>query len=169
VRSVLTEHRGREVRTTGDGFLATFDGPGRAVAFAQALSAQLRELDITIRVGVHTGECDITADDVRGLAVHIAARVCDLAQPAEVLITSTVRDLIAGSNVPLSDRGLHRLKGVPGEWRLAAAGDAVEVAEPPFPTSTVAATRTDRVLERLSTRYPSLTRASLRAVRAITR
>ena len=169
VRSVLAEHRGREVRSTGDGFLATFDGPGRAVAFAQALNHQLQELAITIRVGVHTGECDVTADDIRGLAVHIASRVCDLAQPGEVLVTSTVCDLIAGSNVPLVDRGTHSLKGVPGEWRLAAAGEAVEVSEPVHPTSTVAERRSDRVIERLSARYPTLTRASVRALRAVSR
>jgi class 3 adenylate cyclase/pimeloyl-ACP methyl ester carboxylesterase len=168
VRSVLAEHRGREVRTMGDGFLATFDGPGRAVAFAQALSAQLRELDITIRVGVHTGECDVMVDDIRGLAVHIASRVCDLAPPGEVLITSTVRELIAGSNVAVLDRGTHRLKGVPGEWHLVAADDAVVPADPVLPTSTVAVRRSDRVLEKLATRYPTLARASLRAVRAIT-
>ena len=164
VRSMLAEHRGREVRTMGDGFLATFDRPGRAVAFAQALNAQLRELDITVRVGVHTGECDVTVDDIRGLAVNIASRVCDLAGPGEVLVTSTVCDLIAGSTVPLLDRGSHRLKGVPGEWALAAAGDAVPLAEPVLPTRTPAARRTDRWLEHLSTRYPTLTRA-LRAGR----
>jgi class 3 adenylate cyclase/pimeloyl-ACP methyl ester carboxylesterase len=167
VRSVLAEHRGREVRTMGDGFLATFDGPGRAVAFAQSLTAQLRELEITIRVGVHTGECDVTADDIRGLAVHIASRVCDLAGPGEVLVTSTVCDLIAGSNVPVVDRGVHRLKGVPDPWRLAAAGDAEARSDPVLPTNTVAARRSDRIIERLATRYPTLTRASLRAVRAI--
>ena len=168
VRSVLVEHRGREVRATGDGFLATFDGPGRAVGFAHALRAQLQELDLTIRVGVHTGECDVTADDIRGLAVHIASRVCDLAQPGEVLVTSTVRDLIAGSSVPLLDRGTHHLKGVPGDWRLAAAGDAVAVTDAVHPTTTPAARRSDRILERLAVRYPSMARASLRAVRAIT-
>jgi class 3 adenylate cyclase len=167
VRSVLAEHRGREVRTMGDGFLATFDGPGRAVAFAQSLTAQLRELEITIRVGVHTGECDVTADDIRGLAVHIASRVCDLAGPGEVLVTSTVCDLIAGSNVPVVDRGVHRLKGVPDPWRLAAAGDAEARSDPVLPTNTVAARLSDRIIERLATRYPTLTRASLRAVRAI--
>jgi class 3 adenylate cyclase/pimeloyl-ACP methyl ester carboxylesterase len=168
VRSLLAEHRGHEVRTMGDGFLATFDGPGRAVAFAHALNAQLQELDITIRVGVHTGECDVTADDIHGLAVHIASRVCDLAEPGEVLVTSTVCDLIAGSNVPLLDRGEHQLKGVPGEWRLAAAGDAVAIVDPVQPNTTVAANRVDRALERLASRYPTLTRASLRAVRTIT-
>jgi class 3 adenylate cyclase len=169
VRSVLVEHRGREVRTMGDGFLATFDGPGRAVAFAQALNAQLQELDITIRVGVHTGECDVTADDVRGLAVNIASRVCDLAEPGEVLVTSTVRDLIAGSNVPLLDRGTHELKGVPGRWVLAAAGGPEALVEPVLPTSTPAVRRSDRVLERLAGRYPAVVRSAVRAARAIHR
>src|SRR4030095_9574748 len=97
------DHRGREIKTLGDGFLATFDGPGRAVAFARAVGAQLRELGLEVRVGVHTGECDVTVDDVRGIAVNIASRVCSLADAGEVLVTSTVRDLITGSGVHLAD------------------------------------------------------------------
>jgi pimeloyl-ACP methyl ester carboxylesterase len=169
VRSVLTEHRGREVKTLGDGFLATFDGPGRAVAFSRVLGAELQALDVTIRVGVHTGECDVSADDIRGLAVNIAARVCTLAAPGEVLVTSTVRDLIAGSGVNLVDRGMHDLKGVPGKWSLSAAGCASHTEAPPLPTSTPTTRRSDRMLERIATRYPALTRASVRAARAMTR
>jgi class 3 adenylate cyclase len=169
VRSVLAEHQGREIKTLGDGFLATFDGPGRAVAFARALGAQLEELDIAVKVGVHTGECDVTFDDIRGLAVNIAARVCALAGPGEVLVTSTVRDLIAGSGVELTDRGAHTLKGVPGEWMLAAAGERSRVAEPVLPTSTPATRRSDRLFERIAMRYPGISRAGLRAARAVSR
>jgi class 3 adenylate cyclase len=169
VRDILSEHRGREVKTLGDGFLATFDGPGRAVAFARAVGAQMEALDIAVRVGVHTGECDVTADDIRGLAVNIAARVCALAGPGEVLVTSTVRDLIAGSLVELTDRGAHALKGVPGEWALFAAGDAAPAVGPVLPTNTPTTRRSDRMLERMASRYPGLTRAGLRTVRAISR
>jgi class 3 adenylate cyclase len=169
VRSLLAEHRGREIKTLGDGFLATFDGPGRAVAFARTLSAQLDALDIAVKVGVHSGECDVTADDVRGLAVNIASRVCSLAQPGEVLVTSTVRDLIVGSGVELVDRGAHRLKGLPGKWTLAAAGERLLPAERVLPTRTPTARRSDRVLERVAMRYPGISRVGLRAVRALTR
>jgi class 3 adenylate cyclase len=172
VRSVLAEHRGREIKTLGDGFLATFDGPGRAVAFAQALGAQLAELDIAVKVGVHTGECDVTADDIRGLAVNIASRVCGLAGAGEVLLTSTVRDLIAGSQVTLQDLGPHSLKGVPGQWTLFRAQDpssASATEGPLLATSTPTTRRSDRVLERVASRYPALSRAGLRTIRALTR
>jgi class 3 adenylate cyclase len=169
VRSLLVEHRGREIKTLGDGFLATFDGPGRAVAFARALCAQLDELDIAVKVGVHSGECDVTVDDIRGLAVNIASRVCSLAGPGEVLVTSTVRDLIVGSGVELADRGAHSLKGVPGEWTLAAVGERSQLAEPVLPTRTPAVRRSDRLLERVATRYPVMSRVGLRAARAVAR
>ena len=169
VRGILTEHRGREVKTLGDGFLATFDGPGRAVAFGRALRAQMDALDIAVRVGVHTGECDVTADDIRGLAVNIASRVCGLAGPGEVLVTSTVRDLIAGSRVVLTDRGARSLKGVPGEWTLFTAGDTAPVLGPVLPTSTPTTRRTDRVMERVASRFPGVARAGVRAARAFSR
>jgi class 3 adenylate cyclase len=169
VRGILAEHRGREVKTLGDGFLATFDGPGRAVAFARALGPQLEELDIAVKVGVHTGECDVTVDDIRGLAVNIASRVCGLAGPGEVVVTSTVRDLIAGSQVQVVDRGAHTLKGVPGEWRLFTAGDAAPAIGPVLPTSTPTIRRSDRVIERFASRFPGLTRTGLRTARALHR
>lgn len=113
--------RGREVKTTGDGLLATFDGPARGVRSALAIAAGARAMGLDVRAGVHTGECEVRADDVGGLAVHIGARVADLAAPGEVLVSGTVRDLVAGSGLVFADRGTRTLRGVPGEWRLFAA------------------------------------------------
>ena len=124
VRAQLARCRGREIRRMGDGFLATFDGPGRAVRCAQAISGAVRPLGIEIRAGLHTGEIQLSGDDIEGLAVAIGARVGALAGPSEVLVSSTVKDLVAGSGLELEDRGLHSLKGVPDEWRLfAVAGN----------------------------------------------
>ena len=124
VRAQLARCRGREIRRMGDGFLATFDGPGRAVRCAQAISGAVRPLGIEIRAGLHTGEIQLAGDDIEGLAVAIGARVGALAGPSEVLVSSTVKDLVAGSGLELEDRGLHSLKGVPDEWRLfAVAGN----------------------------------------------
>jgi class 3 adenylate cyclase len=119
VRQELARFRGREVKTTGDGFLATFDGPGRAVRCAQAISAAARALSIEIRAGLHTGECElVSGGDVRGIAVNIGARVGSAASAGEVLVSRTVADLVVGSGIEFSDRGSHALKGVPGEWQL---------------------------------------------------
>ena len=120
VRRELARFQGRELDTTGDGFFATFDGPARAVAAASSIANALDELDIEIRAGVHTGECDVTEGRLTGIAVSIGARVASLAAPGEVLVSSTVRDLVAGSNLQFEDRGEHRLKGVPEPWRLFA-------------------------------------------------
>jgi pimeloyl-ACP methyl ester carboxylesterase len=120
VRRQLERFRGREIKTTGDGFLATFDGPARAIRCAQAVVDQSRGLGLETRAGVHTGECELIDDDVGGIAVHIAARVAALAEAGEVLVSSTVRDLVAGSGLTFADRGVHALKGVPDEWRLFA-------------------------------------------------
>jgi class 3 adenylate cyclase/pimeloyl-ACP methyl ester carboxylesterase len=121
VRTQLERFRGREINTTGDGFLATFDGPARALRCAQAIADGARPLRIDIRAGVHVGECEVRGDDLTGIAVHIGARICALAQAGEVLATSTVRDLVAGSNIEFTDRGRQTLKGVPGEWTILAA------------------------------------------------
>ncbi len=121
IRSGLARFRGREVDTAGDGFLATFDGPARAIRFAAASAAAVHSLGIEIRAGVHTGELELRAGNVSGIAVHIGARVAALAGPSEVLASSTVKDLVAGSGIEFDDRGAHELKGVPGEWRLFAA------------------------------------------------
>jgi class 3 adenylate cyclase len=118
IREELDRFRGREVDTAGDGFFATFDGPARAIRCACAMRNELARLGIEIRAGLHTGECELVGDKVRGLAVNIGSRVASLARPGEVLVSSTVKDLVAGSGLEFTDRGVHTLRGVPGEWRL---------------------------------------------------
>jgi class 3 adenylate cyclase len=120
IRRALERHRGREVKRTGDGFLATFDGPARAIRCAASIAEAARSLGIEVRAGLHTGECEVMNGDVGGLAVHIGARVMSRAGPGEVLVSSTVKDLVVGSGLEFEDRGGHELKGVPGEWRLFA-------------------------------------------------
>ncbi|OGO50991.1 MAG: hydrolase [Chloroflexi bacterium RBG_16_68_14] len=120
VRKELTAFSGREVNTRGDDLLATFDGPARAIRCACSIRERVRPLGLQIRTGLHTGECELMGDDVGGIAVHIAARVAAIAGPDEVLVSSTVKDLVAGSQLRFADRGAHRLKGVPDEWRLYA-------------------------------------------------
>jgi len=117
-RAELGRYRGREIDTAGDGFLATFDGPARAVRCAQAIADSVRNLGIQIRAGVHTGEVEVHGDAVRGIAVHIGARVGALAGPSEVLVSQTVKDLVAGSGLAFEDAGEHELKGVPDRWHL---------------------------------------------------
>jgi class 3 adenylate cyclase len=121
VRRQLVRFGGREVKHTGDGFLATFDGPARGVRCAADIAEAVRVAGLEIRAGLHTGECELRASDIGGMAVHIAARVMSLAQPGEVLASSTVKDLVVGSGLEFADRGVHPLKGVPDEWRLYAA------------------------------------------------
>ena len=120
VRAQLARFRGREVNTSGDGFLATFDGPQRAIRCAMAIRDAVQALGIRIRAGLHTGECEVRGDDIGGMAVHIGARVSALAGPNEVLVSSTLRDLVIGSGLEFDDRGTRQLKGVPGEWHLYA-------------------------------------------------
>jgi len=120
VRSQLARFRGREVNTSGDGFLAMFDGPQRAIRCAMAIRDAVRSLGIEVRAGLHTGECEVRGDDIGGIGVHIGARVSALAGPNDVLVSSTLRDLVIGSGLEFDDRGAHQLKGVPGEWRLFA-------------------------------------------------
>jgi pimeloyl-ACP methyl ester carboxylesterase len=122
VRRQLERFDGREVDTAGDGFLATFDGPARAIRCADSLRVGVRALGLEIRAGLHTGECEVVGDGVRGIAVHTGARVAALAGTGEVLVSSTVKDLVAGSGIEFEDRGTHELKGVAGEWRLYAVG-----------------------------------------------
>jgi class 3 adenylate cyclase/pimeloyl-ACP methyl ester carboxylesterase len=121
IRALLSRYRGREVDTAGDGFLATFDGPARAVRCAQAISEDVRDLGLEVRAGVHTGEVELMGPGIGGIAVHIGARVAAMAGPGEVLVSSTVKDLVAGSGLEFEDRGEHHLKGVPGTWRLYEA------------------------------------------------
>src|SRR5215207_343496 len=125
VRRQLDRFRGHEIKTIGDGFLATFDGPARAIRAADALRAGLRELDLEVRVGLHTGECELLDKDIGGIAVHIAARVLGRAEAGEILCSRTVKDLVAGSGFSFADRGSHSLKGIPDDWQLYA----VELAE----------------------------------------
>ena len=121
VRAELDRFGGREISTTGDGFFVTFDSPAQAVRCALSAADRVGSLGVEIRAGVHTGEVEVRGADLGGLAVHIGARVAAAAQPGEVLVSSTVKDLVAGSGVAFEDRGEHELKGVPGEWRLFAA------------------------------------------------
>ena len=120
VRKELTRFRGREVKQTGDGFLAAFDGPARAVQCAASITDRVQPLGLDIRAGVHTGECELRGEDVAGMAVHIGARVGARAGSGEVLVSSTVKDLVVGSGLQFEERGLAELKGVPGQWRLYA-------------------------------------------------
>ena len=118
VRRELAHFRGQEIATTGDGFLATFDGPARAVRCAVAIRDRMHESGLEVRAGVHTGECERMGDNIGGLAVHIGSRVAGLASPGEVLASSTVKDLVSGSGIVFEDRGAHSLKGIPGEWHV---------------------------------------------------
>jgi len=121
VRKELARFRGKETNTTGDAFLATFDGPARAVRCALAIALAVRQLGIEVRAGVHTGECELMGDNVGGIAVHTGARIMAKAEPGGVLVSGTVKDLVSGSGINFQDYGLHQLKGIPGEWRLFSA------------------------------------------------
>jgi class 3 adenylate cyclase len=118
VRLLLARYAGVEVNTAGDGFFARFDGPARAIRCADEITKAVRQLGIEVRAGVHTGECEVVDGKVGGIAVHIGARVASQAGPGEVLVSQTVKDLIAGSGIRLQERGASELKGVPGEWQL---------------------------------------------------
>ncbi|MFN2545592.1 MAG: adenylate/guanylate cyclase domain-containing protein [Actinomycetota bacterium] len=118
VNEQVRRHRGREIQSTGDGVLAVFDGPARAIRCAEAIREAMEALGLEVRSGLHTGEIEVTDTNVAGVAVHIGARVSSLARPGEVLVSSTVKDLVIGSGIEFEDRGAHLLKGVPDEWRL---------------------------------------------------
>jgi class 3 adenylate cyclase len=122
VRREVLRHRGREVKTTGDGFLITFDGPARSIKCSLAISEAVEDIGLQVRAGLHTGEVEMTDNDVSGIAVHIASRIVAMAQPGQVLVSSTVRDLVAGSNIRFRDEGSHRLKGLEESIKLFAAG-----------------------------------------------
>jgi class 3 adenylate cyclase len=124
VRTQLVRFRGREVNTSGDGFLAMFDGPQRAIRCAMSIRDGVQALGIQVRAGLHTGECEVRGDDIGGIAVHIGARVSAMARPNDVLVSSTLRDLVIGSGLEFEPRGAHQLKGVPGEWNLFAVASA---------------------------------------------
>jgi class 3 adenylate cyclase len=150
VRDQVAEHRGRVVKSLGDGTLAVFDGPARAIGAAEAIRDDLRDLGIEVRAGVHTGECELIGDDVGGVGVHIGARVGSIADPGEILVSSTVADLVVGSGMTFTERGEHELKGVPGRWRLLAVGDP---AARPEPLRAAAVERDMRLSDRLTLRF----------------
>ncbi len=127
VRDELARFRGTEINTAGDGMFASFDGPARAIRCGRAICESVRRLGIDVRIGVHTGECELIAAKIGGIAVHIGARVAALAQPGEVLVSTTVRDLVAGSGLQFEERGIHTLKGVPGAWPLYAVARGRQV------------------------------------------
>ena len=124
VRARLARFRGTEIDTAGDGFFASFDGPARAIRCARAISDDMREVDVPIRAGIHTGECEVADGKVAGIAVNIGARVAAIAESNEVLVSQTVHDLVAGSGITFDDRGTHELRGIPGEWRLYAVSSS---------------------------------------------
>ncbi len=124
VRRELSRFRGREIDTAGDGFLATFDGPARAIHCAVAIRESVKLLDLQIRAGIHAGECELVGDKIGGIAVHTASRVMSTANPEEILVSRTVKDLVAGSGLMFEDRGSHTLKGVPEPWQLFAVGES---------------------------------------------
>ena len=123
VRDEIGAHRGRPIKSLGDGWLATFDGPARGIRAALGIRERLRDLGLDVRAGLHTGEAEVIGDDVGGMAVHIGARIASLADAEEVLVSGTVKDLVVGSGLSFQDRGEHDLKGVPGPWRLYAVAD----------------------------------------------
>ena len=118
VRSQLGRFRGKEMDTAGDGFFATFDGPARAIRCAFAIREAIRDLDLEVRAGLHSGECELVNGKAGGIAVHIGARIASLAEPGEVLVSTTVKDLVAGSGIEFKDRGEHQLKGISEAWHL---------------------------------------------------
>jgi class 3 adenylate cyclase len=164
VRRQLEIFRGEEVDTAGDSFLATFDGPARAIRCAQAIRDEIRKLGMEIRAGLHTGECELANGDVRGIAVHIGARVAALAGPGEILASSTVADLVAGSGLSFAERGTHRLKGVPGQWRIVALPHEGHAAPPVVDTAT-RMRPSDRLVVKLARRMPRSMRTAARLAR----
>jgi class 3 adenylate cyclase len=131
VKPAIERCHGRVVKTTGDGFLATFDSPGRAVQAVCAVRDAVRACGMEMRAGLHSGEVEVRGDDIAGIAVHIAQRVGCLAEPGEILATSTLKDLVLGSGLPFTDRGVHTLRGVPGDWRLFATAKQQRVVGEP--------------------------------------
>jgi len=163
VRRQLHTHEGREVKTMGDGFLAMFDRPAKAVRCATRIASDAAELGISIRAGLHTGECERRGADVTGLAVHIGARIGALAGPDEVLVSGTVRDLVLGSGIKFSDRGRHVLKGLPGEWPVFAVADMTPRA-PLLDNRNETLSVAERAVLSTSRRAPALGRVFARAI-----
>jgi class 3 adenylate cyclase/pimeloyl-ACP methyl ester carboxylesterase len=163
IRAELARYDGREVKTMGDGFLATFDGPGRAIRCAHAITDSVRSLDVEVRAGLHTGECELVGDDISGMAVNICARIGTLAAASQVLVSRTVKDLVSGSGVSFTDRGEHALKGVPDPWQLYAVA-AVEEAPSNQKVGDLRELRTgDRLVASAVRRSPRLVARMLRS------
>lgn len=161
-RAEVERFRGRVVKSLGDGMLATFEGPARAIRCAEAIRDRVAdELDIQVRAGVHTGECEAMRDDLGGMAVHIGSRVASQARPGEVLVSSTVKDLVVGSGLQFQEAGEHELKGVPGAWRLFRLAGA-EAAAAPLAPAAAHMTATDKVVGRLARRAPGAMRVLAR-------
>jgi class 3 adenylate cyclase len=174
----LTERfGGTVVKSTGDGHLTTFDGPTQAIRCAEALRADAETLGVEVRAGIHTGECELLGDDIGGIAVHIAARICGQAGGGDILVSSTVRDLVVGSGTGFVDRGSVELRGVPGTWQLlgvdqhgARAGSAEsELASMPTPGRRTMMRRSDRAVEVMAGRAPWILRGVARLVPAVDR
>jgi len=172
VRRQLAAFGGREVKMLGDGVLATFDGPVRAIRCACAIREAIATLGLDVNAGVHTGMCELTGNDIGGMAVHICARVVARASAGEVLVSSAVRDLVVGSGIEFADRGVHELKGVPGEWRLLAVADTSgqtqatrvdAVAGDPLAPNATLVTKRDRAALRFARRTPGIARLVSRA------
>src|SRR3954451_1579185 len=160
LRRTVEEAGGRVVKSLGDGALATFPGPARAIGCAEALIAAAGDHDLQIRAGVHTGECELIGDDLGGIAVHIGARISALAGPGEVLVSSAVKDLVVGSPLRFSDRGEHELKGVPGRWRIYALGEEADLE--PVGAARDHMTLGDRMTVRMARHAPGALRAMAR-------
>ena len=165
-RDAVVRFGGRVLKSTGDGHLATFDGPAQAIRCAEALLGAVEPLGIEIRLGVHTGECELLGDDIGGIGVHIAARVMAEAGPGEIMVSSTVRDLVTGSGIAFDDRGVHALKGVPGEWQLLAVNRTGasptsregRLAAHPTPPVSEGLRRSDRAMAVVTRRAPAVVR-----------
>jgi pimeloyl-ACP methyl ester carboxylesterase len=169
-RDTVERFDGRVIKSTGDGHLVTVDGPAQAIRCAEALNSAVEPLDIELRCGVHTGECELLGHDLGGIGVHIAARIMGQAAPGEILVSSTVRDLVVGSGLGFEDRGTHSLKGVPGEWQLLAVrrGGASAtspeglLAAQPTPPMRTGMRRSDRAMSAVARRAPGLMRGMAR-------
>jgi class 3 adenylate cyclase/predicted alpha/beta hydrolase len=158
---VVAEHGGRVVKHIGDGALSAFDGPAKAIRCAEMLRDAVAELDIELRAGVHTGECEAIGDDLAGVSVHIGARIAALASPGEIAVSSTVKELVIGSDMQFTDRGEHELKGVPGAWRLYALGER-RALRPALDGASEYMRRSDRVVVSLARHMPRTMRLGAR-------
>ncbi len=167
VRDQVASFRGRVVKSLGDGMMATFDGPAQAVRCAVSIREALSQVGVQVRSGIHTGECELIGEDLGGMAVHIAARVMGFAGACEIAVTSTVKDLVVGSELRFSEHGVHSLKGVPGQWRILTVGSKSEVAEAPMELPGPGETMrpSDRLAVALAQRMPRAVRAMARMTR----